>query len=92
MLTTILPLLKGPRCDCGAARRSQQPTCRKCCARDRWHRRTQLHRGAHREADQHRAAPLLRVRPLGSEPAQPRGSCRDAALRSGRARVATTAR
>ncbi len=91
MPTTILPLLKGPRCDCGAARRSQQPTCRKCCARDRWQRRTQIHRGVHRQADQHRTAPL-RVRPPSSEPVQRRSSCRDAVTRPGRARVARTAR
>lgn len=41
MITKTLPVYRGPRCFCGAARRPQLRTCVKCHARDRWQRRAQ---------------------------------------------------
>ena len=40
MIPRPLPVYRGARCRCGAARRPQKPICIKCDARNRWQRRT----------------------------------------------------
>lgn len=40
MTPRTLPIYRGPRCECGAGRRPQDRTCRKCSARSRWLRRS----------------------------------------------------
>jgi len=46
-------------CVCGAQLDDGQTICRKCRARERWHRRHQLRRDNQRRTDAHRTAMLL---------------------------------
>jgi hypothetical protein len=48
-----------PSCLCGARPGRGQTQCRKCRARERWHRRNRLDAENRRRSDAHRAAALL---------------------------------
>jgi hypothetical protein len=49
----------GPTCLCGARLGRGQTSCRKCRARERWHRRNRLHDDNRRRTDAHRTTALL---------------------------------
>jgi hypothetical protein len=49
----------GPACLCGAQLIGRQTSCRKCRARDRWHRRNRLAADNRRRTDAHRTTALL---------------------------------
>ena len=49
----------GPTCLCGAQLAGRQTSCRKCRARDRWHRRNRLAADNRRRTDAHRTTALL---------------------------------
>lgn len=49
----------GPTCLCGAQLTGRQTSCRKCRARDRWHRRNRLDADNRRRTDAHRTTALL---------------------------------
>ncbi len=49
----------GPTCLCGARVTGRRTQCRKCRARERWHRRYQLHEDNRRRTDAHQTAALL---------------------------------
>lgn len=55
-----LPVAAGPACLCGAQLAGRRTQCRKCRARERWHRRNrQQAEDNRRRTDAHRTALLL---------------------------------
>jgi hypothetical protein len=49
----------GPTCLCGAQLAGRQTQCRKCRARERWHRRNRLADDNRRRTDSYRTSALL---------------------------------
>ena len=49
----------GPTCLCGAQLRGRQTQCRKCRARERWHRRHRMAADNQRRTDAYRTTTLL---------------------------------
>ena len=58
-VTTLTRPLDQRPCMCGARLDDGQTLCRKCRARERWHRRSRLRRDNQRRTDAHRTAMLL---------------------------------
>jgi len=49
----------GPTCLCGARLTGRHPQCRKCRARERWHRHNRQHADNRRRTDAYRTTALL---------------------------------
>ena len=54
-----IPVAAGPICLCGAQLAGRRTRCRKCRARERWHRRNRQLEDSRRRTDAHRTALLL---------------------------------